>query len=74
MKTSRLLREIMQKEREGPIFTRNLSQQYEIVWLQQRKSIHQFDIIFSKKIWVTHTLSLLALQQWESKFFTKSGP
>ena len=39
-----------------------------------RKSIHQFDIIFSKKFWVTHTLSLLALQQWESKFSPKSGP
>ena len=39
-----------------------------------RKSIHQFEIIFSKKFWVTHTLSLLALQQLESKFSTKSGP
>ena len=33
-----------------------------------RKSIHQFEIIFSKKFWVTHTLSILALQQLESKF------
>lgn len=49
MKTSKLLREMLEKEGEGSIFMQNLSQQHETVWLSNRKSIQPYDIIFGRK-------------------------